>query len=236
MTFRNMDPQRNKQQLSSSKSERKKVRDRKKNVFKKAEELSKLCGVDVCLIPEADLVRSAPSSRWIRHCLILYQRQSNIAETWPQDPEQVKRIVAGYKANPAIRDASLPSSEIKGLKESRARESDGGHWIKGLKESRARKSSREMLYPTWDDRLDYCTEKELIRLVASLDAKLEASTKRIDSLSRKSSKSGALDHHPMVNSNLNSVPFREINDLRRSSRNYIPSMQLKRSSNMQYPI
>ncbi|XP_004301593.1 PREDICTED: MADS-box transcription factor PHERES 1-like [Fragaria vesca subsp. vesca] len=216
MTFRNMDPQRNKQQLSSSKSDRKKVRDRKKNVFKKAEELSKLCGVDVCLI--------------------LYQRQSNIAETWPQDPEQVKRIVAGYKANPAIRDASLPSSEIKGLKESRARESDGGHWIKGLKESRARKSSREMLYPTWDDRLDYCTEKELIRLVASLDAKLEASTKRIDSLSRKSSKSGALDHHPMVNSNLNSVPFREINDLRRSSRNYIPSMQLKRSSNMQYPI
>ncbi|KAL6178857.1 hypothetical protein ACLB2K_050374 [Fragaria x ananassa] len=180
MTFRNMDPQRNIQQLSSSKSHRKKVRDRKKNVFKKAEELSKLCGVDVCLI--------------------LYQRQSNIAETWPQDPEQVKRIVAGYKANPAIRDASIPSSEIT-----------------GFKESRARKSSREMLYPTWDDRLDYCTEEELIRLVASLDAKLEASTKRIDSLSRKSSKSGALDHHPMVNSNLNPIPFREINDLPRSS-------------------
>ncbi|XP_024171862.1 agamous-like MADS-box protein AGL82 [Rosa chinensis] len=219
-----MDPQRNIQELSSSKSDRKKVRDRKKNLIKKAEELSKLCGVDVCLI--------------------LYQRQSTIAETWPQDPAQVKRIITGYKANPAIRDASIPSSETKGLEETKPRKSDGG------RENVLNNSDeeREMLYPTWDDRLDYCSEDELFRLVASLDAKLEASTKRIDSLSMKScsgfvtpknkrSKAGALDHHDKVNSNLNLVPFREINDLDdpRSSRNYsgIPTMQFMRSSYMQ---
>ncbi|XP_004296466.1 PREDICTED: uncharacterized protein LOC101311463 [Fragaria vesca subsp. vesca] len=171
-----MDRQRKIQQLSSSKSDRKKIKDRKKNLIKKAEELSILCGVDVCLI--------------------LDQCQSTVVETWPQDPEEVNRIITTYKANPAIRDASIPSSEPKGLEETKAGKSHGGcqNVVDPDKErgTKAGKShggyknvvdsdkEREKLYPTWDDRLDYYSEEELIRLLASLDARLQASANRID--------------------------------------------------------
>lgn len=180
-----MEPQRN-LELSSSKSDRKKVRDRKKNINKKAEELSKLCGVDVGLI--------------------FYQRQSTVAETWPEDPAELERIINMYKAK--------RGAETKGL--------HGGH--ENVNNS---DEEREILYPTWDDRFDYFSEDELSRLVASLDAKLEASTNRnIDSLWKKScngfvtpkkktSNTIALGHHHMADSNLNVVPFREINGLDR---------------------
>ncbi|PQM38912.1 agamous-like MADS-box protein AGL82 [Prunus yedoensis var. nudiflora] len=65
-------------------------RKRKKSIYKKADELSKLCDIDVCLIVyEADQKKGRAVQ----------------PETWPRDPTQFKRILNKYKDS---KDTSAP--------------------------------------------------------------------------------------------------------------------------------
>lgn len=57
-------------------------RNRRKGLLKKCEELSKLCGIEVCLI-------SSPPESFKKQCLK--------TETYPEDADKVKRIVKEYR-------------------------------------------------------------------------------------------------------------------------------------------
>lgn len=91
-------PNRSMELLSNQRSRKKMYRDRKKNIFKKAEELAILCGIDVCVVMFRPADKKTSTSQ-----------PATAAETWPQDRIQVNRIIRKYKAMlPA--SANSPSS------------------------------------------------------------------------------------------------------------------------------
>ncbi|KAI5317445.1 hypothetical protein L3X38_037152 [Prunus dulcis] len=53
----------------------------------------------------------------------------------------------------------------------------------------------EKLYPTWDDRIDEFSQVELIKLIGSLEAKIQASSKKIDFVEQNRNVSKAEEHH-----------------------------------------
>ncbi|CAL9020296.1 unnamed protein product [Prunus brigantina] len=141
-------------------------RKRKKSIYKKADELSKLCGIDVCLIVyEADLKKGRAVQ----------------PETWPRDPTQFKRILNKYRDS---KDTSTPGlkrnfdmSDFYEDKKDHVDEDDEKFQNLGKKIS-------EEEYPTWDDRIDDFSQDELTELIASLESKIQVATKKIDSMER----------------------------------------------------
>lgn len=88
---------------------------------------------------------------------------------WPQDSAEFNRIFNKYKVS---RDIHAP-----GLKQNFDL-SDFDNTSK--KEDVDQKF--ENLYPTWDDRINEFSQVELIKLIGSLEAKIQASSKKIDSM------------------------------------------------------
>ncbi|KAK9912961.1 hypothetical protein M0R45_036793 [Rubus argutus] len=80
--------------LPNQRSRKKMYRYRKKNIFKKAEELAILCGIDVCVVMFRPANKKTSTSQ-----------PATAAETWPQDRILVNRIIRKYKA-------MLPASTI----------------------------------------------------------------------------------------------------------------------------
>ncbi|XP_008240681.1 PREDICTED: agamous-like MADS-box protein AGL82 [Prunus mume] len=141
-------------------------RKRKKCIYKKADELSKLCDIDVCLIIyEADQKKG----RAIQ------------SETWPQDSAEFNRIFNKYKASKDI--------HIPGLKQN----FDLSDFFNTTKKEDVDQKF-ENLYPTWDDRIDEFSQVELIKLIGSLEAKIQASSKKIDSMEQNRNVSKAEEH------------------------------------------
>lgn len=170
-------------------------RKRKKNVYKKADELSKLCDIDVALI-----VYEADQNKDIRPIQ---------PETWPQDPVEFNRILDRYKAS---RDTAAPgfskrNFDLSDFYEARKKkdekdekddnngdnddnddgddsdDDDDAHVDPELHKP-GNKQISEDKYPTWDPRIDQFSQDELTILIASLEAKIQASTLRIDSMDR----------------------------------------------------
>ncbi|CAB4286303.1 unnamed protein product [Prunus armeniaca] len=157
-------------------------RKRKKSIYKKADELSKLCGIDVCLIVyEADQKKGRAVQ----------------PETWPRDPTQFKRILNKYKDS---KDTSTPGlkrdfdmSDFYEDKKDHVDEDDEKFQNLGKKifeveyptkfQNLGKKIS-EAEYPTWDDRIDDFSQDELTELIASLESKIQVATKKIDSMER----------------------------------------------------
>ncbi|PQQ12382.1 agamous-like MADS-box protein AGL82 [Prunus yedoensis var. nudiflora] len=103
-------------------------------------------------------------------------------ETWPQDSAEFNRIFNKYKASKDI--------HVPGLKQN----FDLSDFYNAAeKEDVDRKF--EKLYPTWDDRIDEFSQVELIKLICSLEAKLQASSKKIDSMEQNRNVSKAEEHH-----------------------------------------
>ncbi|XP_024199416.1 MADS-box transcription factor 22-like [Rosa chinensis] len=71
-------------------SRRKPLRDWERNLCKKADELSILCGTDVCMI--------------------IFKPQKTKPETWPRDCTQVHHIIKKYKA------MAMKNNDIKGTR------------------------------------------------------------------------------------------------------------------------
>ncbi|CAN6678474.1 unnamed protein product [Malus baccata var. baccata] len=169
-------------------------RKRKKNVYKKADELSKLCDIDVALI-----VYEADQNKGIRPIQ---------PETWPQDPVEFNRILDRYKTS---RDTAAPgfskrNFDLSDFYEARKKkdekddnsgennnddgddgddsDDDEDAHVDPELHKPGNKMISEDKYPTWDPRLDLFSQDELTKLIASLEAKIQASTLRIDSMDR----------------------------------------------------
>ncbi|KAK9912948.1 hypothetical protein M0R45_036780 [Rubus argutus] len=79
---------------------KKMYRDRKLNILKKAEELAILCGIDVCVIMFQPSDKKTSTTT----------QPAPAAETWPQNPTQVNRIIRKYKTMLPATTNSPPSS------------------------------------------------------------------------------------------------------------------------------
>ncbi|KAM2152371.1 hypothetical protein ACFX1R_046703 [Malus domestica] len=170
-------------------------RKRKKSVYKKADELSKLCDIDVALV-----VYEADQRKGIRPVQ---------PETWPQDPVEFNRILGRYKASkdaaaPGFLKRSFSLSDFYEAKMKKDADGDDGDHSDGddggddgdgddgddddhvdpKLQKLGNKHISENKYPTWDARIDLFSEDELIKLIASLEAKIQASTLKIDSMER----------------------------------------------------
>ncbi|KAL6129996.1 hypothetical protein ACLB2K_068378 [Fragaria x ananassa] len=188
---------RNMELLPDQRRARKKMYRRKMNIFKKAEELSILCGIDVAVIlfQPADKSTTAPPA----------------VETWPKDPTEIKRIIRRYQAKsscshasssntslPAIKDpsSSSPSPSVLGKRNCLNLDlSLSGFYdsrMKILKDDRGKKKLHYEFHTNWNvagENEMYKVDNEL-RIgyhdheakLASLEAKREAITKRIASL------------------------------------------------------
>ena len=94
---------RNMELLPDQRRARKKMYRRKMNIFKKAEELSILCGIDVAVIlfQPADKSTTAPPA----------------VETWPKDPTEIKRIIRRYQAKSSCSHASSSNTSLPSIKD-----------------------------------------------------------------------------------------------------------------------
>ncbi|CAN6584566.1 hypothetical protein C1H46_029929 [Malus baccata] len=178
-------------------------RKRKKSVYKKANELSKLCDIDVALV-----VYEADQKKGIRPVQ---------PETWPQDPAEFNRILSRYKASkdaatPGFLRRSFSLSDFYEAKKKKDDDSDDGNGgddsdgddgndndddhVDPKVQKRGNKQISKDKYPTWDAQIDLFSEDELIKLIASLEAKIQASTLEIHSMERYSAKQNQNFYRP----------------------------------------
>lgn len=130
---------------------------RRKGLNKKAFEFATLCGVDVCMIcfgPQGD--------------------QQHEPLIWPNDPKEIRRIIKRYEGlNKEEQDRR--KLDLMGFLEERIRKL--GEELDRKGEGRA-----NMLYPSWDDRLNDLPEEVLRDLLAELDSKLVMVNEKIEFL------------------------------------------------------
>ncbi|KAM2716084.1 hypothetical protein EV2_045610 [Malus domestica] len=128
-------------------------------------------------------------------------------ETWPQDPVKFNRILGRYKASkdaaaPGFLKRRFHLSDFYEAKMKKDADSDDGDHSDDGDDSddgdgsddddgddndhvdpKLQKSSNayisENKYPTWDARIDLFSKDELIKFIASLEAKIQASTLEI---------------------------------------------------------
>ncbi|ONH94791.1 hypothetical protein PRUPE_7G030800 [Prunus persica] len=170
-------PQRRSLELIPNEGTRKMTfRKRKKSIYKKADELSKLCDIDVCLIVyEADQKKGRAVQ----------------PETWPRDPTQFKRILNKYKDSkdmpaPGLK-RNFDMSDFYEDKKDHMDNDDEKFQNLGKNPTKFQnlgKKISEEEYPTWNDRIDDFSQDELTKLIASLESKIQVATKKIDSMER----------------------------------------------------
>ncbi|KAK7270598.1 hypothetical protein RJT34_25888 [Clitoria ternatea] len=129
---------------------------RKSGLMKKVYEFSTLCGVDVCLIMYAPMFDGEP-------------------ETWPQDREDVERIIQKYHNTTSDRRPKMYNVQEYYKDRMKKTEADI---------SKVCKEKFKIIYPTWDDSFNDLGQEELGILVNMLDSKLNACHQRMDMLKR----------------------------------------------------
>uniref|UniRef100_A0A0D3BC09 MADS-box domain-containing protein n=2 Tax=Brassica oleracea var. oleracea TaxID=109376 RepID=A0A0D3BC09_BRAOL len=127
-----------------SSSEAKRLTKRQENVFKKANELSILCGVEVCVI---------------------YYGSNGELKTWPEDREKVKDMARRYsELSEAKREVKQYDLDL--FLESIKKDNDSKN--KKKKKKRAKLGS-SYKYPDWHPRFDKYSVEQLEVLIQSLE-------------------------------------------------------------------
>ncbi|KAM5564310.1 agamous-like MADS-box protein AGL82 [Rosa sericea] len=147
----------NMQLIADERSRRITFQKRKKGILKKAYEFSTLCGVDMCLI-----IYGPKQS----------DRRPTELHTWPQNSDEVNRIIEKFKLN------NKPATKTYNL-------SDWLHEQKvkmDAKISKLRSDMYEAKYPTWDDRINDFSEHQLEELVHLLDQKIESGKRTLNNV------------------------------------------------------
>lgn len=139
---------------------------RKEGLVRKMHEFATLCDVDACII--------------------IYGPRNETGgrvepEIWPQDLDEVKRIVGVYKSK--NKDSGSKSSGLSDFFHDRNRRIE-------QELTKLRRKNLESKYPTWPDFLNSKTEAELRGLSAALTDKFEHVKTRVDFLKRNSNRQG----------------------------------------------
>lgn len=143
------------QLLQSPKARRKAYETRKRGLEKKANELSVLCGVDVCLIMYPPPLKNEEIEPYV----------------WSNKPDQVANLIESHKLSDKCSSRSRTynlSSFYKG-QTSKVEEE-----IENVK-----KTIREVKYPSWDEQYDSFSEEELKMFARVLTAKVESTKETI---------------------------------------------------------
>ncbi|KAL2343526.1 hypothetical protein Fmac_004811 [Flemingia macrophylla] len=155
---------------------------RKNGLMKKAYEFATLCGIDVGVIIYAP--------EFLKEL-----------ETWPQDSEEVKRVIQKLKNN--TRDMSPKMYDVEEYFNNRMKKIEG-------EISKVRKEKIKLMYPTWDDSYNTLGQEQLRIFVGFLDAKLDACNQRMNVLKRYSKENAKVESNtveiltPYMASNLGS--------------------------------
>ncbi|XP_050281270.1 agamous-like MADS-box protein MADS2 [Quercus robur] len=164
--------------MESEKSRNVTFQKRKKGLMKKAYEFSTLCGVETCMIIYGPKLQIRPME----------------LETWPQNHEEVVKMINKYKVN--IRHKrSRGSTTSSDIFQERNKKVD-------IEISRLRKNIFNAKYPTWDDRIETLPRDQLMAVLDVLDAKFEAMTRRMKMLQGKQLMVGGnVSHNPELTKN-----------------------------------
>ncbi|KAL0007880.1 hypothetical protein SO802_009382 [Lithocarpus litseifolius] len=164
--------------MESEKSRNVTFQKRKKGLMKKAYEFSTLCGVETCMIIYGPKLQSRPME----------------LETWPQNHEEVIKMIIKYKVN--IRHKrSRRSTTLSDFFQERNKKVD-------IEISRLRQNIFKAKYPTWDDRIETLPQDQLMAVLDVLDAKFEAMTRRMKMLQGKQLMVGGnVSHNPELTKN-----------------------------------
>lgn len=156
---------------------------RRKGLKKKAYEFATLCGVDACLI-----------------CFEPQGMPHQEPLIWPEDPEEVKRIVKRYRSLNK-EEQERRKLDLPGYLEER---------VKKLEDELNRKTneSAEMLYPSWDDRLNDFSAEALGNLLVELDSKINIVNSKIELLKSRDNSRGkeVSDETSQLTYTINHVP------------------------------
>lgn len=136
--------------IANERSRKTTFQKRSKGMMKKAYEFSTLCEVDVCIIIYGPKLTDRPPE----------------LQTWPQNSEQVDRIINKYKASTMSKPAKK-TFDLSDMLMDRKNKVYADIY-------RARKEMYDAKYPTWDERIESFSENQLEALVDKLDAKLES--------------------------------------------------------------
>nr|XP_025684073.1 agamous-like MADS-box protein AGL90 [Arachis hypogaea] len=131
---------------------------RKNGLIKKVYEFSTLCGVDVCVIIYGPSFDGGKSTE---------------AETWPQDPKEVQRIIQKYHNTTIDRRPRI--YDVQEYYRDRVKKIEG-------EISKVHKEKLKIMYPTWDDSFNDLREDQLRMFLSILDSKILACNQRINML------------------------------------------------------
>ncbi|XXG63207.1 hypothetical protein AAC387_Pa05g1447 [Persea americana] len=136
-----------------------------KGLKKKAFEFATLCDVDVCLI-----------------CLGPQGERCYKPEIWPNEQSEVRRIIKRYRS--LSKDEQVKKKlDLSGFLEQRTKKLEV--------ELKLRSREKEnVMYPSWDDRLNEFPPEMLQDLLATLDSKMEAANRKIELMKYKHSSQG----------------------------------------------
>ncbi|CAI9118898.1 OLC1v1020525C1 [Oldenlandia corymbosa var. corymbosa] len=150
------------------------TKNRKQNLLKKMQEFKTLCDVDACMI------------------IYPPKEEKSSLEIWPDNPEEVSRIINLYKTNPNVKQ-KFSLVDFYDCKKKEIHEE--------LKKNL--KKHMETLYPTHIDSRNQYSEAQLKRFAEELDNKLDLVKSRIESI--KGSSSAITDHDEILRHQQNKV-------------------------------
>ncbi|CAH8385856.1 unnamed protein product [Eruca vesicaria subsp. sativa] len=167
-----------------SSAEDKSLTNRLENVFKKANELSILCGVEVCVI---------------------YYGSYGELKTWPEDREKVKDMARRYSELSEMKRRVKQVDLDQFLEEINKKDSK-----KNKKKKRVKVES-SYKYPDWDSRFDNYSEEQLEELIQSLERKQTMMQHRLQAVveSQRQRNMAAQEH--MIQQHSNQVSMNVFN-------------------------
>ncbi|XP_073301972.1 agamous-like MADS-box protein AGL92 [Primulina huaijiensis] len=154
----------NLQLLQSQKARRKAYETRKRGLEKKANELSTLCGVDVCLIMYPPPLKNEEIEPYV----------------WSNKPDQVENLIESHKLSRSG-DGYFFRSKTYNLS------SFYKDQTRKVEEEieKVKKTIREVKYPNWDQQYDSFSVEELRMFARVLTAKVESTKETIESFKEK---------------------------------------------------
>ncbi|XP_073050373.1 agamous-like MADS-box protein AGL82 isoform X2 [Primulina eburnea] len=178
--------------LSTEKGRRKTYEIRRKGLKKKAEELSTLCGVDLCMIIHPPPLKNEEIEPFV----------------WSNDPGQVANLIESHKLS-SLGDGYFSRSKTYNLS------SFYKDQTRKVEEEieKVKKTIREVKYPNWDQQYDSFSEEELRMFARVLTAKVEFTKETIELFKERKDKvpeSSFLMNIPRIDENLDSGLGREL--------------------------